>query len=232
MASPLPPRIEQPDGEIDACWRRIGVGGDRSCPKLQEHLHCQNCEVFSAAATRLLDRAVPAEQIAEWTRHVARPKKQADGEVRSILVFRIGPEWLGLPTAVLHGIESPRPVHSLPHRRSATVLGVVNIRGELVVCVSLSHLLGLEAAAQPRRDLGQLVYPRLLVFQGEEGRIAAPVDEVYGIHRYPPGDLKPLPTTVARATATYSRGVLQHLDHSVGLLDQASVLSAVNRSLS
>ena len=232
MAPPIPPRVEQPDGDLDACWRRIGVGGDRSCPKLQEHVHCQNCEVFSAAATRLLDRNVTTEQLAEWTRHVARPKKESDVDVRSILVFRIGPEWLGLPTAVLHDIDSLRPIHSLPHRRSAAILGVVNVRGELVVCVSLSHLLGLDLAAQPRRDLGQLVHPRILVFQCEEGRIAAPVDEVYGIHRYPLRELKPLPTTVARAAASFSRGVLQHLDHSVGLLDEESLFSAVNRSLS
>lgn len=232
MGKSASPTAGPPHDELDACWRRIGVGGDRSCPKLREHLHCQNCEVFSAAATRLLDREVAPEQIAEWTRHVARPKKQADGELRSILVFRIGPEWLGLPTAVFRGIESPRPVHSLPHRRSPALLGVVNIRGELVVCLSLGHLLGLDLAAQPRRDIGQLVHPRLLIFQREDGRVASPVDEVYGIHRYPPDDLKPLPTTVARAAATYSRGVLQHLDHSVGLLDEESLFAAIGRSLS
>ncbi len=41
---------------IDDCWNRIGIHGDRSCPLLVDHIHCRNCSVYSAAATRLLDR--------------------------------------------------------------------------------------------------------------------------------------------------------------------------------
>ena len=41
---------------IDDCWNRIGIHGDKSCPLLSEHIHCRNCAVYSAAATRLLDR--------------------------------------------------------------------------------------------------------------------------------------------------------------------------------
>jgi len=41
---------------IDDCWNRIGIHGDKSCPLLAEHIHCRNCSVYSAAATRLLDR--------------------------------------------------------------------------------------------------------------------------------------------------------------------------------
>ena len=42
--------------DIDDCWNRIGIYGDKSCPVLPEHIHCRNCSVYSAAATRLLDR--------------------------------------------------------------------------------------------------------------------------------------------------------------------------------
>ena len=41
---------------IDDCWNRIGIHGDKSCPLLIDHIHCRNCAVYSAAATRLLDR--------------------------------------------------------------------------------------------------------------------------------------------------------------------------------
>ena len=37
---------------IDDCWNRIGIYGDKSCPVLPEHIHCRNCSVYSAAATR------------------------------------------------------------------------------------------------------------------------------------------------------------------------------------
>ena len=34
----------------DACWRRIGVAGDRTCPELAQHVHCRNCPVYAGAA--------------------------------------------------------------------------------------------------------------------------------------------------------------------------------------
>ena len=41
---------------VDDCWNRIGVFGDKSCPRLERHIHCRNCEVYGAAAIALLDR--------------------------------------------------------------------------------------------------------------------------------------------------------------------------------
>ena len=35
---------------INDCWNRIGVRGDASCPELEQHVHCRNCPVYSAAA--------------------------------------------------------------------------------------------------------------------------------------------------------------------------------------
>ena len=32
---------------IDDCWNRIGVHGDKSCPLLDEHVHCRNCAVYA-----------------------------------------------------------------------------------------------------------------------------------------------------------------------------------------
>ncbi|HBP1772226.1 TPA: chemotaxis protein CheW, partial [Pseudomonas aeruginosa] len=37
--------------QVDDCWNRIGVHGDKSCERLAEHVHCRNCEVYAAAAT-------------------------------------------------------------------------------------------------------------------------------------------------------------------------------------
>ena len=43
---------------VDDCWNRIGVSGDQSCEKLEQHVHCRNCEVYSSAAQRNLQRPV------------------------------------------------------------------------------------------------------------------------------------------------------------------------------
>lgn len=77
----------------------------------------------------------------------------------SFVVFRIGPELFALPTQVLHEVAESRGIHSLPHRRHSVVLGLVNIRGELLICVSVGRLLGLDRdleGARPPAPLTRL----------------------------------------------------------------------------
>lgn len=216
---------------VTDCWRRIGVQGDRSCERLRQHVHCRNCPVFSDAAVRFLDRDISVGQRAEWTRLISRPTTVSERDSQSIVIFRIGPEWLGLRTTVFSEVASERPIHDLPHRRHPALRGVVNLHGALVVCVSLSTLLGLDPAVQPRADLGQLVHPRLLVLKSPKGRVALPVDEVQAVHRYHPRDVRPVPSTVSGGAGALTRGILNHLDRSVGLLDESAIFDSLDRSL-
>ena len=223
---------------LDDCWNRIGVRGDASCPELKEVVHCRNCPVHAGAAAGLLDGALPPGRRDEWAAHFARKEDDAEDLSLSVFLFRIGPEWLALPTAVFQETAALRPIHSLPSRRGGGVLGIVNIRGELLICASLARLLGLEEASgtpetkggaargEHRRELR-----RLLVASGEGGRLAFPVDEVHGIHRFRPGALRETPATLANAAASYARGVLPWRDASAGLLDEGPLFAALNRNL-
>lgn len=103
---------------IDDCWNRIGVHGDKSCPLLAEHVHCRNCQVYAAAATRLLDRYALAQDAHAQT-HVQAPVSVG----RSLLLFRLGEEWLALATRCLVEVAPLQPVHSLPHQRSRVLQG-------------------------------------------------------------------------------------------------------------
>ena len=214
------------------CWNRIGVAGDRSCGRLQQHVHCRNCPVFSQAASRFLDRNAAPDQVAEWTRLIARPAPVRERDSQSVLIFRLGPEWLAMRTDVFAEVASPRPLHALPHRRSPVLLGVVNLHGALVLCVSLGLLLAIDTTVQPRADLGQLVHPRLLVLQRGRARMAVPADEVQAVHRHHPRDVRPLPSTVSGAAAAHTRGVLAYRDRSVGLLDEAALFASLDLRLS
>ena len=62
-------------------------------------------------------------------------------------------------------------------------------------------------------------------------RLAFPVDEVHGTQRYDEAGLQPAPSTVARATASYSRAVLPWEGHAVGLLDDELLFHSLNRNL-
>lgn len=111
--------LAEDDAHIDDCWNRIGVHGDKQCPLLERHVHCRNCDVYAASATRLLDRYALMQD------HQAAPAQPVeDNTGRSMLLFRLGEEWLALATASLAEIAPMQAVHSLPHQRSRLLQGL------------------------------------------------------------------------------------------------------------
>lgn len=207
------------------CWKRIGVWGDRSCPELQEHVHCRNCPVYSAGAARLLDAAVPEAYLAEHARLYAQAKVLAKPGARSVMIFRLGTEWLALPTTVFGEVAPLRAVHSLPHQRDNVVAGVTSIRGELLVCVSLATALGIAAAPASGTTA------RFAVVSREGDRFVFAADEIAELYRFDDGDLSPVPATLALAQARYTRGMLAWRTQSVGILDDQLLFYTLNRCL-
>jgi chemotaxis-related protein WspD len=228
--------IVRPVAEIAACWKQIGVFGDVSCARLKQYVHCHNCPAFSAGAVRLLDRDPPVGYLAEWTdRYSREPHFEAAG-THSVVLFRLGIEHFALPTQVLDEIAEFAPVHSLPHRRHRAVMGVINVRGVLLICVSLKKVLGLDEDRPDGRDEGKFERGperrRLMIFRHDGLRTAFLVDEVHGTHRYHLGELKPVPTTVAKAPSAYTKATLPWRNNVVGCLDEQCLIQTVNRAVS
>ena len=231
MMQDPPEPSDAPPVALVACWNTIGVRGDRSCQELDVHVHCRNCPVHASAAAALLDRPVPAAFAHDRTGHFAEPKPADERGTQSVVVFRIGPEWFALPTPAVAEIAERRIVHSLPHRRAGVVLGVVNVRGELLVCVSLGRLLGLEPSTDTVSGAHVPVTGRLLVIHRNGMRAVLPVDEVRGIQRVHPKDFRDVPTTVSKAAASHSRALMSWDTHVVGLLDDEKLVHTLQRSL-
>lgn len=183
----------------------------------------------------LLDRPLPAGYEAEWARRFAAPETAAadDGgeEARTVLIFRIGPEWLALPAAILQEVAEPRRPHALPHRRDKLVLGIVNVRGELIICVSLATLLGIEAGAATATEERGKAFARMVVVGRDAARVAFEVDEVHGVHRHAAGDVSATPATVGRSTASLISTVLAWDGRAVGRLDGEALLDALDRNI-
>jgi chemotaxis-related protein WspD len=206
---------------IDACWKRIGVYGSKDCPELSAHAHCHNCPVFSRNAALLLDRAMPGGD-EDGLSTPCPPPSRGTGPV----VDGLSP-WRGMvcPAHPLAGRDrGPRPVHSLPHRRNPALLGLVNVRGELVICVSLARLVLGEEAGDPAQGW-------IMVAHHEGGRFAFPVDEVAQTIACAPGDQKPVPATLARSASSYTRGLVTWRDRTVGCLDAEALFDAFERCL-
>lgn len=218
------------EAAVADCWNEIGVNGDGTCVELEKHTHCRNCPIYSTAGAELLDRPPPSGYIDECTAFLALPKAEEALGTASALLFRIGKEILGLESDVLREVSEIRPIHSLPHGKSKVLKGLVSIHGEILVCVSLGELLGLEEGTVTR-GIGERVFERLLVVGRKESRFVFPASEVHGFQHYSPEELKAPPATLAHATPRYTRAILCSGERTIALLDAELVLEALMGSI-
>jgi len=213
---------------VDDCWNRIGVFGDKRCERLERHIHCRNCEVYGAAAIALLDRyGSSLERDADD--YGQGEEQEPVGEQRSLLIFRLGEQWLAIATRCLAEVMPVSPIHSLPHRKSTGLLGVTNVRGTLVACLSLSELLDLET--DDSRQNGQRVIPRMLILESGSGPLVVPVDEVSGIQKIPLARISNAKQDDKRTISRFTAGVLQWRGQSITLLNDEQLLQNMIGSL-
>jgi chemotaxis-related protein WspD len=225
-------------GEGD-CWNHIGVSGDQSCSELDSFIHCRNCPVTAAAARRFFDRRAPEGYLAEWSRWLADSASgacddEADredhhvlihGDVLSILIFRLGEEWLAFRTETITEVTLSRPVHRVPHRSNSVLAGLVNLHGQVQICISLHDLLGVAASESPS--------PSRLVVLRDCNRAetwAFGADLVLGVRRISRSQWRSVPSTLINMTVGFCQAVLSWNERSVGLLDEQRVFTAL-RSL-
>ena len=207
---------------ISDCWNHIGVVGDQSCDKLPANVHCRNCDVYADAAQRNLQRPVDTQYRQDWASHFRA--RQAGGDVRdaSVLVFRIGREWLALPTQVFDSVAPQAKAHVLPHRSGRGLLGIVNIGGKLYPCMSLASLLGIDEQGAPAAK-GRHTFARLLLMRWEEQSFALPVADLHGIVRYASNALQTPAATLNKGLSRYLSGVITEGDMRIGCLDTALI---------
>jgi chemotaxis-related protein WspD len=217
--------------KLNDCWNKIGVWGNRECRELKKVIHCRNCTVYSSAAAQLLGAELPEDYLEGWTRHFATPQKIESRKMQAALIFRIGAEWLALSPNNLQEIAEVCPIHSVPRGRNSTLLGLANIRGELLVCIALDRVLGLEKKGPEKSSSKRTLYRRMVVAAREGSRFVFPVEEVDGIHWFDPTELKGVPPTVAKAQATYIKGNLLWQNKSVGCLNDRLLFDTLDGSL-
>jgi len=217
----------------DKCWSRIGVWGSElpRCPKLDEYIHCQNCDVFHAASLTAYERAIPDDYRLEWSEVLAGNKNTIVTDARTVIVFRIGDEWVAISTSLCKEISRMMKIHRLPHNRSQVLKGVVNNGGEIRICFSLGGLLGIAKAEQIFGDEFHAVYARMIVMNVAGQSYVFPVSEIKGLLQYSEADRAPLPETISASSASYMNGVIKWDDTIIGCLDEALLTSQLERSI-
>lgn len=220
--------------KIESCWSQIGVwsGGSDKCPRLKEVLHCRNCDVYSSAGRSLLTRPIPEDYQEYWTALLAKKVAKKNSDSLSIVVFRLGDEWLGLPTKLIKEISEMRPVHGIPNSKSAVVKGLVNIRGELKLWVSMGVLLAVDKGEADGVNLSRKSFLERLVILSKDGeQFVFPVSEIIGTHRIWKDSIRDVPSTAANSMYSHLAGLFELEGRHVGLLDEELLVNSLQRNL-
>ena len=237
------PRGESVTAPMPECWRIVGVTGDRSCPELERFIHCRNCPVLAEAARGFFDRPAPEGYLDAWRAILEEPEEVVEADATSLLVFRVAKEWLALPAPLLVEVTPVRRIHAVPHLSGTPLAGLVNIRGELRLCISLHAVLGLPGAPSNPGETGASepggmeaeAVPRLLVVERPSQRSAERwvlgVDDVAGVQRVPRSSLRPVPATVEQAQARCSAALFGWRDRDVAVLDEERLFDALRQAV-
>lgn len=203
------------------CWNRIGVWSfsTQKCEKLEEYVHCRNCPTFSHAGHLVFEKTSPSGYLSQWRKEISQLTKADNSIKNSILVFRVGLEWLSFPTNILSEVANAKPVHRIPRNMNRYITGIVNINGEVNICYSLRELLGLSDSSDNNTDNANRKPKRLLVIEIESNNYVFLVDEVRGIIWHGDSDIVPVPSTLSCEDALLLRGSVKQQDKQIVIFD-------------
>ena len=208
--------------EINDCWNQIGVWSKTTsrCPKLADVIHCRNCDIYSAAGRNMLERRLPDEYEKKWAKVYSESKKEKIAGTESVTIFRLGNEWLALPTNIIEEITHVCKVHSIPHQTTPVLRGLMNLRGQMSICVSLGQLLEIGKAENTAdTDSRNVTYERMIAVNHNGSSFVFLVSEVRGTYRYQDNELKDPPSTLSHSKGTFTKGILSWKEHDVACLD-------------
>ena len=218
----------------DKCWSKIGVWGRQTprCDRLDDVIHCRNCDVFANAGRALLEREPPPNYINDWTELLARTNQTTLAKSRTVLAFRIGDELVAISIELVKEIVDMGRMHRIPHKDNKIIRGLVSIRGELKLCVSIGGLLGIKKGGLSYVNQ-HLPYSseHLVVTVYGENEFVFPVSEVIGLRRVDPGALQNAPSTISNTMSSSITGIYVIDGRNFGMLDEAKLFEGFINNL-
>lgn len=121
------------------------------------------------------------------------------GPSLELLLFQLADETYGIAMDAVREVHHLRAYTPLPGTPQF-LLGIMNLRGEIVSVVDLKKFFGL-----PERGLGEL--NKVIVIQGPGMEFGILADVILGLHAVALKEISPTPPTVDWAGAAYLRGV-------------------------
>jgi len=223
------PKLNSP---MNNCWNRIGIWGKEipRCEKLEVYIHCRNCTVYTEAGRQVLERNLTDGYESDWAKVYSQNKQEHIRNKESLTIFRLGDEILAIPTEYIMSINDIGNIHTIPHNDNKVLRGIINLEGELKICISLGRLLGLNKAVNEINEKHR-VYNRMveITYQGKEYIFIT--SEVLGIHSITEKDYKELPATISQAKGTYSKALIEWKENDIAYLDIGLIFYNLDRNL-
>jgi purine-binding chemotaxis protein CheW len=135
-----------------------------------------------------------------------------------IATFHVGNLLLGVNIDAIQEINRQLDVTKVPHA-PGTVLGVINLRGEVVTVVDIRTLLGME-----KREI--IDKCRCVVIHSQDELIGVLVDSVADILPIPENQIEPAPANIDGVDGRFFQGVHAMDNGVVVLLDVEQLLEA------
>lgn len=183
------------------------------------------------SANRLLERSPDESYVDEWTALLAKGQElpRDTHEVAAVL-FRLGKEWLAFPALYLSEVTNFKVIHRIPHQRNPVFRGLVNLRGQLRICISLANLLEIKETEETFVHK-EIYYKRMIAISKEGNQWIFPVDEVAGVYHFNLEQMKNVPVTVVKSKVNFLKGVIEKHGLNVGYIDEELLFASLQRSL-
>jgi chemotaxis-related protein WspD len=208
----------------DKCWMEIGVFGSGECQLLDQYGHCRHCREYSLKSRAIFDREIPAEFTEEWTNYFNQSRKSQSDETLSLVVFEVADEWFALKTDLFKEAVEYKKIHRIPFRTNKYFLGISNIHGELVMCVSLSGLLDLD-----ERKNGK--YKSIIVIGLDAKTLALPVSDYLGVVNVEVTKFENAPINIKKTDASLTKKIFKIDEKQVGIIDETKFLAYLEKKL-
>jgi purine-binding chemotaxis protein CheW len=138
-----------------------------------------------------------------------------------LLLFRMGDEWYCVRVSDVREIYQEYRITSIPCVPDH-LLGVVNIRGEILSVTDLARMMGLGEV-----DMAQPVQPPALVLQNDQASTAIVVDEIGDIAEVAHDAIEPPISIIDRGQAEFISGSVHLEETMIGLLNVERVLEPI-----
>lgn len=188
--------------------------------------------MLNKAVEELLNRSPTEEDKSFWADLLTKYKENEEKiESVSIIIFRLDQDWFALPTLYFKEILLYRSIHRVPHRMHKVLLGLVNMGGELQLCVDLKRLFEMRKPNELIKLKDLSLYHRLIVIMRNEDLWVCPVDELEGTEMIPICAIKEVPTNMSKSTRNFLKGIISKGEREIGLLDEELLFSSLRRSV-